>query len=69
VSLDAQKDALAWLGRWLEALLADPNMDEGELRVALALAVLAIQREGVTADGFSVEADNQELAKVAGLDR
>jgi hypothetical protein len=63
-----QKAATYWLGRWLAALLADSNMGEEELRAGVALAVVAIQRDGLTPDGFNVEVDNDELAKVAGLE-
>jgi hypothetical protein len=61
--------SVRWLGRWLAALLADPNLGEDELRAAVALAVVAIQRDGLTPEGFNVEVDNAELAKVAGLEQ
>jgi hypothetical protein len=65
--MSVDQKALDWLGGWLAALLGDGNVDETELRVAVALVVLAIQRNGLTADGFRLDATNEDLAEIAGL--
>jgi hypothetical protein len=66
LTVDAKRDALTWLGAWLEALLSDQRIDDEAFRVAVALATLAIKQQTVTADGFSVgDVDNEEVARVA----
>jgi len=62
-------EAAVWLEAWLSALLADPRLDEVDLRVAVALLVLALRRGGLTSAGFNVDADKDDLARVAGLHR
>lgn len=61
-------DSLSWLGRWLAELLQDGRLEEQDLRVAIALAVIAIRRNALTASGFDVSPSNAEIAAVAGIE-